>query len=62
MQSFYGNFFGLKLMMDLNWIIRLVSHPTALVTIVKAKETDLMKSNTPITIEMLEIEMHSTAK
>jgi predicted enzyme related to lactoylglutathione lyase len=57
-KKFYADFIGLKLTMDMDWILTFVSdtNQTAQISIVKSKEVDLDNSNVAITVEVADLD------
>ena len=56
-KKFYQDFLGLKLAMDMEWVLTFVSvsNPTAQITIVKADNPQISNSNIMITIEVADV-------
>ena len=57
-RNFYTEIIGLKVAIDMGWIITLVSpdNPTAQISIVKAKETGHSKQDISLTIEVADVD------
>ena len=63
-KRFYVDFIGLKLAMDLGWILTFVSesNPTAQINILRTNEPEVNNSNVLISIESSKVdELYSTA-
>lgn len=58
-KRFYGEFLGLELAMDMDWVITYKSkeNPTAQITIVKSKNEQLLNSSISISIEVPDLEV-----
>jgi|SRR4051812_3386919 predicted enzyme related to lactoylglutathione lyase len=56
---FYKDFLGMKLAMDMGWILTFVSedNPTAQVTIVKSDAIEIPQPNITLTIEVSDVDM-----
>jgi uncharacterized glyoxalase superfamily protein PhnB len=57
-KQFYSNFVGLKLAMDMDWILTFISesNPTAQINILRSDKRDLDNSNVMISIESSDVD------
>jgi uncharacterized glyoxalase superfamily protein PhnB len=57
-KQFYSNFVGLKLAMDMDWIMTFISesNPTAQINILRSDKRDLDNSNVMISIESSDVD------
>ena len=57
-KEFYQNFLGLKLVMDMQWILTFAyeTNPTAQISIVQSENTENLNSSISLSIEVTEID------
>ncbi len=58
-KRFYKNFLGMKLAMEMEWVLTFVSedNPTAQVTIVKSDGVEMSQSNITLSIEVSDVDI-----